>query len=136
MIDFLTITCVILALAGAIIAAYSFAAAKNLREQAKLLKEIVNAYTTDLKEWQNKALYKHGQTPLGWENRPKPERSENLSVTPTVVTRSQMSARHAGENQQASPSNVTIHAHGVTANTSQNQSVIEKAQEIINATRG
>ena len=91
-----------------------------------------------MKDWQNKALFRHGQTVLGQETKEKiPDPNKQVEITPKVVFRSQMEARQSGKTENTgqksenSGNGATIFADGVSYNAIRRQDVIEKAGDII-----
>jgi hypothetical protein len=97
--------------------------------------EMVQVLRSELKDWQNKALLRHGSSILGAEataaNREhRPD--ADIVKAPRVVLRSQMEAR-AAQKTETEPQ-ITIFSDGV-AYPRVKRETIEKAAEIIDATR-
>ena len=141
MIELIITTCVIMTLIAAAIASYCYADAKRLRE-------FIEAKTAELRDWQNKALVRAGNSPLGHETRqrePKPD----TGITPTVVTRGQLEARAKAKQsapEQPAPERdplqdakqINVHATGVSyqrVSRANRDEVLAKAAEIIDATK-
>lgn len=122
------LTLVELSVCSAIIATavYYFADSRNKAKWIAKLTAERKQQQAELKEWQNKALVRHGSTPLG----PQVQRvgkSRTQEITPKVVTRQQLEYRN--DDPVAQP--VTIHAHDVSySRVARN---IEKSAEIIAA---
>lgn len=113
---------------GAIIASavYCFADARNKGRWISKLEKQLEEQHQELKQWQDKALIKHGSTPF--VDKPKrmgtPKQQE---ITPKVVTRQQLEYRDADPKQ----SPVNIHAHDVSYQRVAR--TVEKVAEIIDA---
>ena len=126
MFEVLIISCVILAL----LAAYFFASYQSAVKFDKKLSELLTAKDAELKDWQNKALLKHGNSPLGWENRPKPA-PDTVKVAPRVVLRQELEAR--ANNQPINTEKVNIQTVGVSHSSLSRKDYLEKAKDIIGA---
>lgn len=87
------LVCGIISVVACVVGAYGFAVAKARREQVDNLKEQLSVLRADLKEWQSKALLRHGSTPLGQKpyvhNKDKPE----IIATPRIPTRQELQMR-------------------------------------------
>jgi hypothetical protein len=124
----IVLICVIIALVG--VSAYQMASSRGKSAVIENLKEGNRALRAELFDWQNKALAKSGMSRLGYEREPKPEPKQSLNVTPTVV--------HRGQTKEAQPSPsspVDINATGVSYQRVSRKEVIEKAKEVIDATK-
>ena len=109
-------------------AAYCFAEARNQARWSKKLTHMIERQQAELREWQNKALVRHGSTAIG--QTPKTaKKAQTQEITPKVVTRQQLEYRN--EDTEATAQPVTIHAHDV--NYSRVARTVEKAAEIIAA---
>lgn len=148
MIELIITTCVIMTLIAAAIASYCYADAKRLREFIDKQEAVILAKTAELRDWQNKALVRAGNSPLGHETRqrePKPD----TGITPTVVTRGQLEARAKAKQsapEQPAPERdplqdakqINVHATGVSyqrVSRANRDEVLAKAAEIIDATK-
>jgi hypothetical protein len=89
-----------------------------------------NEYIAQLKvenrDLLNKVLLKHGTSALGIERTP-PKKSESDFKLPRVVMRGQMEDR-----ERSTP---TIHATNISYPTVKRETILEKASEIIDATK-
>lgn len=121
-----------LCVSGVIIATavYYFADSRSKARWINRLTRELEKQQKELREWQNKALVRHGSTPIG-SSPTKAYKSSKQEVTPKVVTRQQLEYRN--EDAEASAQPVTIHAHDVSY--SRVARTVEKAAEIIAAHR-
>lgn len=115
-------------LIGAIIAVavYYFAESRSKSRWLSELQEQLKVQRKELREWQNKALVKHGSSPLD-KSPSRMSKAKPQEITPKVVTRQQLEYRDADPMQTA----VTIHANDVSYQRV--AKTVEKAAEIIAA---
>lgn len=115
------------------VAAYFYADSRSKVVWIAKQDELLGVLRAELREWQNKALLRHGSSILGAENsvRPKASGSDDVTV-PKVVMRSQMAAR-AAQKEDPMPQ-TTVFADGV-AYPRVKRETIERAAEIIDATK-
>lgn len=123
-----TLTLAHLFLIGVIIAVagYYFAEARSKTRWLNELKELLEVQRKELREWQNKALLKHGSSPLDKQVRPM-TKAKVQDITPKVVTRQQLEYRDSDPVQTP----ITIHAADVSYQRV--AKTVEKAAEIIAA---
>lgn len=95
----------------------------SLRSENKRLKELAGVERSEKIDWANKALMRVGQSPLAKERKDKLDTEPKHQVK--IVTRADLEARRA-ETQPTNQVNPKFHRVGT---------VIEKAAEIINATK-
>jgi len=114
---------------GVIIAAvgYFYADARAKAQWNEKLSDEIKHLRKEMREWQNKALIKHGTSPLD-AKAVKKMTVGTQEITPKVVTRQQLEHRLEQPSQQ---STVNIHAHDVSY--SRVARTVEKAAEIIDA---
>lgn len=114
---------------GVIIAAvgYFFAEARAKSRWHDKMSDDIRHLRAELREWQNKALIKHGSSPLDAKSA-KRTQVGTQEITPKVVTRQQLEYRVETPAQQ---SPVNIHAQNVSY--SRVARTVEKAAEIIEA---
>jgi hypothetical protein len=106
------------------VAVYCFADAHGKRKWIARLQEELQVQRKELREWQNKALLRHGTAPLD----KKPTRmAKQQEITPKVVTRQQLEYR----DEQPMQTPINIHAHDVSYQRV--SKTVEKAAEIIAA---
>lgn len=113
---------------GAIIAAAMYCFADS-RSKAKWIKDLngrLEAQSKELREWQNKALIKHGSTALDKQPH-KTSKAKSQEITPKVVTRQQLEYRET----DPSVTPITIHAQNVSYQRV--AKTVEQAAEIIAA---
>lgn len=86
----------IVTLVSAGVAVYLFAENRNLRQWVDKQNELLKATKADVLAWQAKVLAKTGNSPLGYEMRPKPPVAppQTDTIMPTVLLRSQMEERY------------------------------------------
>lgn len=115
-------------LIGAIIAlaVYYFADSRSKGRWVIKLEEQLEVQRKELREWQNKALIKHGSTSLD-KQVTKVGKSKPQDITPKVVTRQQLEYRDGDAMQTP----ITIHANDVSYQRV--AKTVEKAAEIIAA---
>ena len=115
-------------LIGAIIAlaVYYFADSRSKGRWVIKLEEQLEVQRKELREWQNKALIKHGSAPLDKQHTVS-KTVKQQEITPKVVTRQQLEYRDTDPMQ----SPVTIHANDVSYQRVAR--TVEKAKEIIEA---
>lgn len=121
----LLILCVIISASAA-----AFFFAESLQRKVRIAEyvEMIDVLRAELKDWQNKALFRQGVTPLGRETeQTATKRHDSTIITPRVVHRGQMQAR---AEQREVNQGITIHGHEVK--NPLNRDIIEKAQAIIN----
>lgn len=125
-----TLSVVQFILSGVIIATavYYFADARSKARWINDLQSELARQREEMREWQNKALVRHGSTPIG-QQPARPAQTGKQEITPKVVTRQQLEYRNEDTEQPAQP--VTIHAHDVSY--SRVARSVEKAAEIIAA---
>lgn len=113
---------------GAIIAVavYYFAESRSKSRWLKQLESQLEAQRKELREWQNKALTRHGSTPLD-RQKPTASKAKSHEITPKVITRQQLEYREADPMQTP----ITIHATDVSYQRV--AKTVEKAAEIIAA---
>lgn len=108
----------------AVLAASFGALAYSQRTWAAKQSEMIAVLRAELKDWQNKALVRHGSSILGSETAIRePKADRDIVTTPRVVMRSQMAARA----EQIAP---TIHANNV-GYPRVSPELIEKVAEIL-----
>lgn len=120
----LLILCVILSASAAV---YFFAESKGRKAFIDKQEETISVLRDELRDWQNKALFRQGVTPLGRETEPGKEKDPNkvATVLPRVGHRAQRMARaEGGDSKQA----ITVHGH--TVRNLRVQETVEKAKEI------
>lgn len=117
------ILCVIILAA---FAAYLVGSRRGDRNIIDKQAEWLGLYRDDIRDWQNKALFRQGVSPLGRETAKteKPESNGIKNVPVTVGHRGMRMARMEGEEQQS----ITIHGHKVT--NPRTEDTVEKAREI------
>lgn len=125
--DFLTPLLILCVILSACLAAF-FAAESRGRKATIIDKdELIGVLRAELKDWQNKALFRQGVTPLGRETeKHEPKKADAANGMPRVAMRSQLQARAHG----AEAPSITIHAQEVV--NPRTQDTIEKAKEILN----
>lgn len=116
---------------GAIIAVavYCLADAVGKRKWIERLQEDLKVQRQELREWQNKALTRHGSTPL--DKKPTSvSKAKQQEVTPKVVTRQQLEYREADPMQTP----ITIHANDISyQRVARTNETVEQVAEIIAA---
>lgn len=109
------------------LAVYCFADARDKRRWIVRLQDELDTQRKELREWQNKALLRHGAAPLD----KKPTRMvKQQEITPKVVTRQQLEYR----DEQPMQVPINIHAHDVSyQRVAKTTGTVEKVAEIIAA---
>lgn len=77
---------------SAIFGAYHFATNRELRQRLADANEHIGVLRSELFDWQNKALIKHGSSILGAERNP-PKPPDNSKAKPIVPSRGELIAR-------------------------------------------
>jgi hypothetical protein len=115
---------------GAIIsvAMYALADARSKGRWITRLEVELDAKRKELREWQNKALIKHGSTALDKTNNPI-GKAKTQEITPKVITRQQLEFR------DTEPMQMPINIHATDVSYQRVAKTIEKAAEIIAAHR-
>ena len=108
------------------IAVYCMAVARSKTLWIQRLQNELEVQRKELREWQNKALIKHGSAPLDKQHTVS-KTVKQQEITPKVVTRQQLEYRDTDPMQ----SPVTIHANDVSYQRVAR--TVEKAKEIIEA---
>lgn len=108
------------------IAVYCMAVARSKTLWIQRLQDELEVQRKELREWQNKALVRHGTTPLDKKTM-ETSKVKQQEITPKVVTRQQLEYRDTDPMQ----SPVTIHATDVSYQRVAR--TVEKAAEIIAA---
>lgn len=105
---------------------YFYAESKGRKTFIDRQDETIRVQREELRDWQNKALFRNQLSPLGRETepqKPRPESEKNLM--PRVAMRSARAARAEGnEPNQA----ITIHGHEVS--NPRLQDTLDKAKKI------
>jgi hypothetical protein len=105
---------------------YFYAQSKGRKELIEKQNEIIVVQREELRDWQNKALFRNNLSPLGRETEPsKPKDPNAVNGTPRVAMRAQRQARAEGHNGSA----ITIHAEEIV--NPRTQDTVEKAKGII-----
>jgi hypothetical protein len=124
----------ILFVASLAAAMFCFAEARSNQRYIVKQDELIKTLRLDLLNWQNKALQRQGISPLGNIPRPTPPK-DDTDIAPRILHRGQAQARIKPEVVPAPVTTpIDIHASGVNY-PSVKREVIEKAEEIINATK-
>lgn len=123
-----TITVIQILFIGAIIAmaVYFFANSRNKSHWIKQLQEQLKVERKELREWQNRALVKHGSKPFDTGAQTS-QKVKSQEITPKVVTRQQL------EYRDADPVQTPINIHATEVSYQRVAKTIEKAAEIIEA---
>jgi hypothetical protein len=123
-----TVTVIQILFNGAIIAmaVYFFASSRNKSYWLKQLKEQLEVQRKELREWQNKALVKHGSKPFDSPSKTS-SKVKSQEITPKVVTRQQL------EYRETDPMQTPINIHATDVSYQRVAKTIEKAAEIIAA---
>lgn len=108
------------------VAVYYFADSRSKSRWLKQLERQLEVQRKELREWQNKALTRHGSTPLD-KQKVAASKAKSHEITPKVITRQQLEYREADPMQ----SPITIHANDVSYQRV--AKTVEKAAEIIAA---
>lgn len=116
--------CVILSAATA----FFYADSRGRRAIINNQRDLLDHYKSELREWQNKALFRQGVSPLGLETAEvKTPKDPLASMRPKVATRAMRKSMM--ERQEADRSSViTIHANEIK--TPRVSDIVEKAREI------
>lgn len=109
-------------------AVYFFADARSKAKWIERLTAELKQQQRVLQDWQDKALVRHGSTPMHTPTS-KAKKPQQQEITPKVVTRQQLEYRNEDTDAVSQP--VTIHAHDVSY--SRVARTVEKAAEIIAA---
>lgn len=120
---------IILALFAGVImcaAVYYYADSRSKSFWIARLQDQLEVQRKEMREWQNKALVKHGTVPLD-KHPTKMSKAKKQEITPKVVTRQQLEYRET--DPMTTP--VTIHAHDVSYQRVGR--TVEKVAEIIAA---
>jgi hypothetical protein len=115
---------------GAIIAVavYFFSQSRSKSFWIKELEQELKVRRKELQDWQNKALIKHGSSPL--TKQPfKASKAKTQEITPKVITRQQL------EYREADPMQTPINIHATEVSYQRVAGTVEKAAEIIAAHR-
>jgi hypothetical protein len=117
-------------LIGAIIAlaVYYFADARSKSRWVNKLEEQLEVQRKELREWQNKALVKHGSSALD-KQAAKTSKVKSQEITPKVVTRQQL------EYRDTDPMQTPINIHATDVSYQRVAKTVEKAAEIIAANK-
>lgn len=124
--DILTTALILCVILSAFAVAYFFAESRGRKAIIEKQDEIIGVLRSECKDWQNKALFRQGISPLGRETeKPADRKPEPFNGTPRVAMRAQRMARAAGEPETQS---ITIHGHEVV--NPHTQETVEKAKEL------
>lgn len=110
------------------LAVYWFADAKSKAKWIQRLQSELEVQRKELREWQNKALIKHGSVPLD-KQKARPMRMGQQEITPKVITRQQL------EYRETQPMQTPINIHATDVKYQRVAQTVEKAAEIIEAHR-
>lgn len=107
-------------------AVYFYADSRSKSLWIARLQDLLETQRKEMREWQNKALVKHGTPPLD-KGVAKMSKTKQQEITPKVVTRQQLEYRDA--DPMTTP--INIHAHDVSYQRVGR--TVEKVAEIIAA---
>lgn len=111
------------------LAVYLYAASIHKSLWIKHLQRELEVKHKELREWQNKALLKHGTSPLD-RQATRAGKMKKQEITPKVVTRQQLEYREADSMQTP----INIHANDVSyQRVARTEQAVEKVGEIIAA---
>lgn len=111
------------------VAVYCFAYAQGKLFWIKRLEQELEVMRKEMREWQNKALLKHGNSPLG-QKATSVSKVKHQEITPKVVTRQQLEYRDTDSMQTP----INIHANDVSyQRVARTAPTVEKVAEIFAA---
>ena len=123
--DILTAALILCAILSASAAMYFSAESRGHKAFIEKQDEIIAIQREELREWQNKALFRNNLTPLGRETEPRKEKDPNqVNGTPRVAMRAHRQARAAGQEAAA----ITIYANEVK--NPRIEETVERARQI------
>lgn len=117
---------------SAILSTYALAWARGLKVLNLLQAERISELKKENGDLWAKVLAKSGNSPLGWENKPKPDKTPDATTKPTVAHRGMLEAR--AQQTEETPPQTNIYADRTSFSRVKREAV-EKAGEIINATK-